>query len=108
MATFNIISKTSKKKYVVDTITLSCTCPHYLYRLQGTGELCKHIKAVLDNPLEHEQVFNEKVTNLDEALGFIKTDNDSINFIEKFGEDTLNKLLKNGEVIEQHGRLTVI
>lgn len=108
MATFDIISKTSGKKYVVDTMELSCTCPHYLFRLQGTGKLCKHIQSVLDNPIQYEEIKQETVSNLDEALNYIKQDDDVMNFIEKFGDDVLNKLLKNGEIIEQRGRLKIL
>lgn len=43
-------SRDKRKKY---TVTFykgrqhgpECSCPHFIYRLQGTGEVCKHIKA---------------------------------------------------------------
>lgn len=39
-----IESDTEKGKfYVVDTIKLTCNCPHYTYR----GGMCKHIETAL-------------------------------------------------------------
>jgi len=28
--------------------SFACTCPHYQYRLAGTGKICKHIQALED------------------------------------------------------------
>ncbi|MDC0231266.1 SWIM zinc finger family protein [Aureispira] len=39
--------------YNVDTTNNTCSCPHFHYRLQGTGRLCKHLK----------QAFNELQSN---------------------------------------------
>ena len=27
---------------------MTCDCPHFLFRLVGTGQICKHIKAAQD------------------------------------------------------------
>lgn len=32
---------------VIDTKELTCTCEHFLFKLQGTGAHCKHIKNYL-------------------------------------------------------------
>ena len=36
-------------KYDVDITNKTCTCPHFYYRLKGTGKLCKHLKEAINN-----------------------------------------------------------
>jgi len=102
-------SSSSDKEYDVDTIELSCSCPHYLYRLQGTGQLCKHIKQVLDNPQAFKGEEIPIVTNSEELLAFIKThNNDAVLFVEHHSEEELKRLKESGQVFESHGRLTIL
>ena len=81
--------------YIVDLENLSCTCPHYLYRLKRSGGLCKHIQTELDKYKDQ----------LEKAKEFIKTNNNAIEFVEMFGEEVLNLLKKQGEVFENNGKL---
>ena len=42
--------------YNVDVENQTCTCPHYIYRLQGTNEICKHIKSIkVEKSIEHSE-----------------------------------------------------
>jgi len=36
----------AERAYRVDPQAITCTCPHFVRRLAGTGQLCKHLKAV--------------------------------------------------------------
>ena len=103
-------SSSSGKEYDVDTILLSCSCPHYLYRLQGTGQLCKHIKQVLDNPDNYKEKESIPIVdNSEDLLEFIRTHNDdAVLFVEKFSEKDLKNLKLTGQVFENHGKLTVL
>lgn len=88
-------SKTSDKIYIIDTIKMTCTCPHYLYRLSKFGGICKHIKEEL-----------EKLTiKREEALEFLDNENDAIKFIANFSEELLEVLKITGEVYEKLGIL---
>ena len=44
----------------------------------------------------------------DEALKHIFTNNDAVEFVEKYSEELLNVLKKRGEVIEQVGKLFIV
>jgi len=107
MAEFKIKSHNNENSYIVDTITLSCSCPHYQYRLKYSGGFCKHIQEILKNPNKYEQVKNDIIEEDIEMIKFIKNDNDAVNFVEKFGELTLNKL-KCSVVFEKHGLLHLL
>lgn len=59
---WNVISQDSGKKYVVSMKhdgVYSCSCPHWIYRLQAKGEHCKHIKEVTSGM--HDPVFTDYV-----------------------------------------------
>ena len=101
-------SSTGTGEYTVDTMELSCTCPHYLYRLMGTGDYCKHVKEVLDNPdrFKDEEEMKE-IKNNDLLLAFIENNKNAVEFVEKYSEKDLNKLKLTGQVFEKHGMLTV-
>lgn len=47
-ASFSVWKEGTEEPYVVTVLSkelgvYTCTCPHYLYRLQGTYAWCKHI-----------------------------------------------------------------
>lgn len=46
---------------IYDVTDNSCTCPHYRYRLQGTGEACRHIEAYRTARGSAEPVQQEEV-----------------------------------------------
>lgn len=101
-------SSSSNKEYEVNTMELTCTCPHYTYRLIGTGEICKHIKQVLDNPSQYKDEQAVVIGNGDVLLSFIEDNKSAVDFVEKYSEKELNKLKLTGQVFEKHGVLTVL
>lgn len=104
-----VLSSTGNGSYTVDTMELSCTCPHYMYRLIGTGKLCKHIQQVLDSPSKFKEEGIVVVNNSEDLLKFIKANNnDAVVFVEQHSEEDLNKLKLTGQVFERHGILTVL
>ena len=44
------------KNYDVDTTNKTCSCPHFHYRLQGSGKLCKHLKQAINNSTSDENL----------------------------------------------------
>ena len=42
------ITGTTGNVYNVNVRSKTCSCPHYIYRLQGTNGICKHIRQALD------------------------------------------------------------
>ena len=44
------------KNYDVDTTNKTCSCPHFHYRLQGSGKLCKHLKQAINNSISDENL----------------------------------------------------
>ena len=40
--------------YNVDVENQTCTCPHYIHRLKGTTNVCKHIKSIKKS-IEHSE-----------------------------------------------------
>lgn len=86
------------KKYIVDTLSLTCSCPDFQYRRQRRGEWCKHLKEEIPK-------LGDK---LDEAIKFVETNNDVFSFIEKFGEEMLEYLKLKGDIIETRSILKII
>jgi len=80
-----IDSETEKgKKYKVDTINLTCTCPDYIFK----NHVCKHIITALDD-------LPERIQNV---IDNVKKDNDKEFFIHKFGENMLDALIERGRI----------
>lgn len=44
-------------KYDVDVVNKTCSCPHFQYRLKGTGKLCKHLKEAINNSTSDENLY---------------------------------------------------
>lgn len=102
-------SSTGTGEYIVDTMMLSCTCPHYKYRLMGTGELCKHIREVLNNPKNFKDIDNDiEIDNNEDMINYIEKNTNAVDFVEKFSEKDLNKLKLTGQVFEQKGTLVIL
>jgi predicted nucleic acid-binding Zn finger protein len=103
---FKVESHTKGKFYIVDLNKLSCICPHFRFKLGGSGE-CKHIKAVKEKYSKKEI----KITKKDrDILDYIKKKGavDSMELINKFGDKSIDKLIKQGELLEQHGKIRVL
>jgi hypothetical protein len=90
--------------YSVDLYNNTCTCPHYVHRMKRIKGDCKHLKAV------KESVSSSTPDEYDEIVKLIKENVfvDSIELIDKFGEERINELIKNGELIEEHGKIRLL
>lgn len=91
-----------------------CDCPQFMYReLKLHGE-CKHIKAVREFIQEKKIKVKEKIikASKDDAsiINYVKSKKEvnSIELIEKFGEDKVNELLKKADLIEFKGKIKVL
>jgi len=55
-------------KYDVDVVNKTCSCPHFYYRLKGTGKLCKHLKEAIveihSESLSESDRLNEIANNM--------------------------------------------
>jgi len=94
-----IKSSNGTTTYDVNILEMSCTCPHYLYRMKAMGGVCKHIKQALDQA----SVTTEHKT--EEALDFLETNTNAVDFVDKFGEDLLNHFKRVGQVLEQNNKI---
>jgi hypothetical protein len=102
--TYEVESKSSGKFWKVDLSKNLCNCPHFLFRLRKFGGECKHIKAV------KELVTKGNADKFDEIKSYV-TEHvfvDSIEIIEKFGEDIVNEMIAHGELIEEHGKIRLL
>lgn len=99
---FRVESSDGKKYYNVDAAKPSCECPAFIFRKME----CKHIEAVrrlLETESEREKIE-------DEIRGFVSGPGevDSVQLIERFGEDKINEMLRLGELIERKGKVRVL
>lgn len=101
---FLVESSKKGKFYNVDITEKTCDCPHYIYRMKRVGGECKHIKAVKD------LLYNGTQDNFDKALEYIRINSkvDSLEFIEEFGEELLDELKTQGEVVEEKGIIKLL
>ncbi len=101
---YSVESSTPGRFYEVDLKKNTCTCPHFIHRLRRTGGDCKHIKAV------KALVSSGDASDFDEIISFVKENVfiDSVELIERFGEDKINELVGNGELIEEHGKIRLL
>ncbi len=101
---YKVESHTPGKFWTVDLAKCTCSCPHYLYRLRKTKGECKHIKAV------KEHVTGKEASRYDDIISYVR-DNvfvDSIGLIEKFGQETIDMMINNGELLEEHGKVRLL
>lgn len=83
------------KYYKVSLDLKSCNCPAFKYFTKG--QPCKHIIFLMN---EIEPTENIKKVNLDAINGV-----DASVFVDKFGEETLDYLKRNGEIYEKYGKI---
>lgn len=91
-------SDTTEEIYDVNLNTLTCTCKDYRFRKAKVGGLCKHLIR------EIERCTNKKL----DFTEIIEKDDDAVNFIDKYGESTLDSLKMQGDVFEERGRLRIL
>lgn len=96
-----ITSLDSGKKYTIDDELKTCSCIHFQTRMKKVGGFCKHLRLFFEKqapPLYFEKEYRD----------FILKSPNSVEFIEKFGDATLEHLKRNGDVLEYAGKLTWI
>jgi predicted nucleic acid-binding Zn finger protein len=81
-----------------------CTCPAYKFRELKRHGVCKHITAV------KEYLAGENKDLFEEVLEYVKehSEVDSIELIDKFGEEAVNELISRGDLIEQKGLIRLL
>ena len=101
---FKVESSSVGKFYTVDLKKGTCTCLHYITRMSKIRGLCKHLEAVKDQVEARDSESYEKIIEYVKFKGEV----DSLELINKFGEDAVDDLLSRGELIEERGRVRVL
>ena len=100
---FKVISD-SGNTYFVDPKEKTCTCPHFSFRAKANKQTCKHIDAVLNSEVcmqkDSEQIITEYIRERNSV--------DSVELIEKFGEEAIDSLINNGILFEESGKIRLI
>lgn len=108
---FKVESSSRKGHYYhVNIAQPFCDCPAFIItEMKRRGE-CKHIKAAKQYALSHASQAAEREDNSDKIISFVreKGEIDSIELINKFGEENINELIKAGELFEKHGRIKLL
>ena len=112
---FKAESSTKGKFYTVDMSAPSCTCAHFMFRLRSTGGKCKHIIAV-EKEYKSGKKKKTKKSQQKSLLAYSKILNElkkkgeieTVELMEKYGDDEVQELIDNGEVIEKGGKLRVM
>ena len=90
-------SSSSNSVYEIDLKNLTCTCPHFMYRLAKSGGICKHIKLELEKYESQLENAKQYITENDNI--------DAVDFVEIFSEELLTLLKNNGTIFERNGFL---
>ncbi len=102
---YQIESKSTKGKfYDINILNRTCTCPGFMFR-----KACRHIKEVTDHVYAQKDNIEEK-REVDDIITYVKNklEVDSIDLIEKFGEDKINHLIDKGDLIEEKGKIRIL
>ena len=96
---YRVESRTPGRFYTVDLANGKCDCPHFLYRLRKTGGECKHIAAA--------KSIAAGGADYDSLIGFVRENAfvDSVELIERYGEAAVDALIRNGELVEEQGKI---
>lgn len=102
---FKVESSQKGKFYNVNLKENNCNCPAYLFRAKRLGADCKHLIAVKEKYKKDNKGNSEK-----KILDFVKKKGevDSVELIEMFNEEEVNKLLDEGALIEVKGKIRVL
>ena len=104
-------SSTKGKFYRVDPEKPWCDCPSFKFHGMGKKGVCKHVKAVLEHISKHQQKSLAKAQSVyDDVKKFVADagEADVIEAIDKFGEKTINDMIKNGELLEKRGKISLL
>ncbi|MBD3310730.1 hypothetical protein GF351_05935 [Candidatus Woesearchaeota archaeon] len=99
---YEVESSKKGKFYKVNPHMPMCDCPHFLFREIKKGGECKHIVAVRDlMAKEGKDVYSDI---MGEAAGWT----DTIELMDRYGEDAVQNLIDRGELMESKGRVKKI
>ena len=102
--TYKVESSKKGKFYVVDLDKGECSCPHFVLRLKRVHGMCKHMEAVKDKAESRDSESYGQIIEYVANKGEV----DSLDLINKFGEDAVDDLLSRGELIESQGMIRVL
>ncbi|MBW2971545.1 hypothetical protein KY359_00785 [Candidatus Woesearchaeota archaeon] len=110
---YEVESSSRKGKwYAVDPDKPWCDCPAYKFKYMRAKQVCKHIKAVHDYIEKTQQkTLAKEQGKTDEIITFIEESGgeaDSLELIEKFGDEKVDRLIQQGELIEKAGRIKIL
>ena len=101
---YKVESASKKGKfYDVDPDKPFCSCPAFRFK-HHMKEPCKHINAVREHIEKKQQPTTDKI------LKYVKEHEqvDSVELIEKFSEEDVNRLIQQGELIEDKGIIKIL
>jgi predicted nucleic acid-binding Zn finger protein len=104
---YKVESESKKGKfYTVQLDQPFCDCPQFMFRGIKKHAPCKHIKAVQEFAGKNK----EEDTDFKEIINYVKQhlEVDSVELIEKFGEEKVNGLIERGELIEEKGKIRIL
>ena len=93
----------SGKFYSVTRSPINCECPHFQYRLKGTGVPCKHLSFV--DKMIAIRLFKKSHAVLDDIRAGLT---DAFDLSKKHGEDIIRELKYSGDIFESHNRMVTI
>ncbi|MFH0979198.1 MAG: SWIM zinc finger family protein [Candidatus Woesearchaeota archaeon] len=97
---YKVKSESSNRWYEVFPDRPFCTCPSFIFYSTKKGGVCKHIKAVQEQTLKVDPGVVDYVRQKGEV--------DSLQLIEKFGEEKVNACIASGELLESKGRIKLL
>lgn len=103
---YKVESSSRKGKwYKVDPKKPWCDCADYLFREMKKGGVCKHIKAVREYVERTQQeTIQEAGADVLEYIEEKGGEVDSVELVERFGDDKVEALIQAGEIIEKGGK----
>lgn len=110
---YSVESSSSKGKwYKVDPKKPWCDCPAYKFRHMKSKSACKHIKAVREYiERTQQETLAEAQDETDAVLAFVEENEgsvDSIELVDKFGEEKVDSLIDQGELMEKSGKIQIL
>lgn len=134
--------------YTVDANKKTCSCPGFLFYARRKGDVCKHVKAVLEYIDKNTECINKNVDKIskyknnsescnhtrnktnnskkkissdgkkavtkDDVLRYIMENDaqkkgvDSVELLDKFSEELINKMIHEGILLEEKGKIKLI
>ena len=109
------------KFYEVDINKPFCSCPDFMFREIKKHGVCKHINAAREFAQKKKaekasgkaarKGSNRKGEDIyKKTIDFVKEkgEADSMELIERFGEEIVDELIRKGELIEKKGKIRIL